>query len=200
MRKLLFVFALLVSFCGSAFAAYDEGTAIHNKELSKGSAADPVRVYQLVRYPANGANDTSISGGEVLFWDVVSDDGVTINRFSAVQNGSAVAINTGATSSDSVAGIAVGTFLTADTASSAANSIGSRNWGYVQTYGLTTAMVQSTAAAGQALAANDTLVDGAYCLPVTAANGGLKAGSIFAFAVDAASSDASGVEVFVKNR
>lgn len=195
MRKLILSLFGLVMACGVAFAAYDEGAAIHNRESSKGSAADPVRVYQLVRYGEVGVNVPSISAGEVVYWDVVSDDGVTINRLAYL--GTA----TGAASTDSVAGIAVGAIPTSDNASSAANSIGSRNWGYVQTYGpCSTAMVKASVTAGQALAASDTLIEGAYVIGVTSANGANKAGSIFAFALDTVSATSNSNEIFVKNR
>lgn len=197
MKKYFFVLALLLA-TGNAFAAYDEGSAIHNKEASKGSPADPTRVYMLVRYPEVSVDTPSISAGEVLVWDAISDDGVTVNRIARPTNGTAGMTTTGAASTDAVAGISVGTIPTADNASSAANSIGSRNWGYIQTYGLcSTAMVQATTVAGGAIAANDTAGDQLYAIPVTGANP--RAGAIFAFAMDACSSDGN-CEVFVENR
>lgn len=194
MRKLILSLFALFACVGSAFAAtYDEGAYTHNIEQSRGTPADPVRVYMLVRYPEVGANVASISAGEVLGWDVISDDGVTVNRLAWAGT------NTGSTSTDAVAGVAVGTIQTADTANAASSSLGSRNWGYIQTYGYCpVAMVQSTAVAGQALAMNDTLVDAQYALPV-AVSGNTRAGAIFGFALDAVSSDGQ-AEIFIKNR
>lgn len=198
MKKSLFIVLSLLLVAGNGFAAYDEGSAIHNKETSKGSPADATRVYMLVRYPEVAANTPSISAGEVLVWDAVSDDGVTVNRIARPTNGSPGMTVTDAASTDAVAGIAVGTIPTSDNASSAANSIGSRNWGYVQTYGeCTTAMAQATTVAGGAIAANDTAGDQAYAIPVTGGNP--RAGSIFAFALDACSSDGT-CQVFIENR
>lgn len=199
MRK-AYIFALaLLLVGGNVMAAYDEGTAINNKEQSKGSAADPVRVYRLVRYPEVAPNVPSISAGEVLIWDMNSDDGVTVNRLAYPTNGATGMVAfTGVGSTDSVAGIAVAEILTADVAVSASSNIGARNWGYVQTYGpAATAMVQATTTAGGAIAANDTAGDQLYAIPVTGVNP--RAGAIFAFAMDACSSDGN-CEVFIENR
>lgn len=198
MRKLYFLVLSLLLVTGTAFAAYDEGSAIHNKETSKGSPADATRVYMLVRYPEVEANAPSVSAGEVMFVDAISDDGVTANRLARPTNGSPGMTSTSASSADAVWGVAVGTIPTADNASSAANSIGSRNWGYIQTYGeCASALVQSTTVAGGAIAANDTAGDQAYAIPITSAIP--RTGAIFAFALDACSSDGS-CQIFIENR
>lgn len=193
MKKLFAFIATLALLGGVAFAAYDEGTAINNKEKSAGNPSTPVRVYQLVYYPEVHANVASISAGEVLFWDIISDDGVTVNRPAVLTK------STGATSADSVAGVAVGAIPTCDTAAGASSSIGSRSWGYIQTYGPNSAtLVSSTVAAGQALEAdpvNPGYAKGFLNQDASAGN----AGSIFAFAYDAVSSSGQ-AEVFIKNR
>jgi hypothetical protein len=165
--------------------AYDEGAYPNNKELSKGSPADAVRVYQLVRYAEGGAVARSLSAGEVVVWDCVSDDGVTIGLAGTVG------------SADAVAGVVISsTIRTSDNAATAANSVGSRNWGYIQTYGIcNSAMVQSTAVAGQAIGASDTA---SYGIPLTNSSGNYRA--VFGFALDAVSSTAEDVEIFIKNR
>lgn len=139
MKKLLvLVIALSLMLGGAVAFAYDEGGEINIKESSFGSASDPVRVYQLVRYPNFGPTiGTSLSAGDVVIWDLISDDGVTVN---IIGPGAISASN------DAVAGVVVGAIPTADNqASSAAADIGRRNWGYIQTYGLGSAYLDKGA-------------------------------------------------------
>jgi hypothetical protein len=188
MKKLILSLFLALSFVGAGQAfAYDEGGKVNVKEASGGSVADPVRVYTLVRYAEIAANDPALSAGEVVAWDTVSDDGVTVGKIGD------------AGSSDAVAGVVVSTTIpTADATGTAVESIGRRNWGYIQTYGLCTkAMVKGTIAAGQALVADD--VNSGYAAGIP--NGTLsRSGSIFGFAYDASSASANDAEIFIKNR
>lgn len=196
--KKLFRFFLIAAFIlggsVSAFAYQDDGN-VHSTESSNATAADPVRVYQLVRYPVTAAGNstsvsTTVSAGDVVVWDTVSDDGVTIN-----------VVNAGSQSCDAVAGIVVSPTITGDTgAVSAVSDIGHKNWGYIQTYGLnTTAKITGAVVfAGQALAADPT-TPGYFTGITSGANAQInrtRAG----FAYDTQGSTSSSVEVFVNLR
>ena len=134
MRKLTLVLLGLLMVSGSAFAGYDEGFRITKKEQSGGGEADPVRVIQLVRNPNFASNGigvntfvNQISEGDAVLWDLISDDGVTIN---IVGSGNI------SVSNDAAAGIAVGNIPTADIqGNTASQDVGRRNWGWIQTYG-----------------------------------------------------------------
>lgn len=148
MKKLysiLLALGLLVGGVNVAHAYSSDGNP-NLKDESTATPADPVRVYRLVRYPENQVDSVTLSAGDVVVWDCVSDDGVSVTLVSS------------ANSTDAVAGVVVSPFIpTADSSNSAANSIGRRNWGYVQTSGLcTVANVTSGGAAGTALRASQT--------------------------------------------
>lgn len=130
--KKLFLFVLLAALLlpGVALATYNEGSAVHRIESSGGSAADPVRMYMLVRNPNNGQNDRSMTADDVVIWDILTDDGVTVNYQSK--------LNMDVISRECVAGVVVGTIPTTDNANAAASQVGLSNWGYIQTYGLGT--------------------------------------------------------------
>ncbi len=136
---------------GVAFGYSDDGNT-NRKESSGGTAADPVRIYQLVRYPVTNASSVVsvsnvLSAGDVVVWDTVSDDGVTVN-----------AVNAGGMSRDAVAGVVVATITGDVGAVDAVTDIGRKNWGYIQTYGLCThsKAVGAIAFAGQSLTASST--------------------------------------------
>lgn len=187
MKKLILVLAFLVGFGGSAFASYDEGAEINKKLSSGGPASSPVRIYTLVRYPECAANSVGVSAGDVVVWDIVSDDGVTINLVGASQTGSL----------DTVAGVIVGTIPTADstTAKTAVADLGRRNWGYLQVYGLNSAtkVDGTTIAAGQAVSASATAR--------RASNASNPAANrVLGFAYDASSASGEAAEIFINNQ
>lgn len=194
MKKLYSIlFAGLLLSGGVAFA-YNDGGNVNIKESSGGSAADPVRVYQLVRWAdISAAQSNPLSAGDVVVWDCISDDGVTVGLVGTVGP---------ANSTDAVAGVVVSTTIpSADMANTAAGDIGHRNWGYIQTYGFSSNCMISSA--------NGTLIVGEGLIPSATARyavGRSKSDSVsgnygvFAFAYDATSATSNGNEVFVKNR
>ena len=200
MKKIYIVLALSVLFGignGVNCFAYDDGGAVNLKENSGGATSDPVRVYQLVRYPETGANRTTLSAGEVVIWDVISDDGVTVNSPAAVGI---------TTSTDAVAGVVVSSLgiPTADNVTgTAVTDMGKRNWGYIQTYGLcSSVMIEpltgGNVAAGQGLRASATrgyASASRISVSLTDAPGSLG------FSYDAvATSPSSGNEAFIRTR
>ena len=189
MKKLIGLLILSLSLCGTALAVtYDEGTFANTKDDHPGSAADPVRVYQLVRFGLYGNSTQPVSNGDVLIWDLVSDDGVTVGRVGAST----------AVSVDAVAGVAVGVIATADNqSSSAANDLGRRNWGFIQVYGLHTAVQvdASSITLGNALEASAT----ASKAGVANCTVGSTCAGAFGFAYDTSSATGT-AEVFIRAR
>ena len=133
MKKILFVVLAILLSASVAFAAPDpthtrgtvEGPGAVGEIRGNGNfPSECYRTFRLVRYANCNANDMHISPDNAVIWDTVSDDGVTVMLST--------------TSADSrVAGVAVSHILTADAAgNTAAQDIGRRNWGYIQTYGL----------------------------------------------------------------
>lgn len=172
MKKIisLFALAMMVS-AGVAFAYQDDGNP-NTKESSGASAADPVRVYRLVRYAEIAPNHTSLSAGDVVVWDCVSDDGVTVGLVAATN------------SADAVAGVVVSTTIpTADSTGTAQATVGHRNWGYIQTRGFCSNInTIGNLTAGVAIKASDTARNAD-----TAVSGGLNGalkGRAMGFAYD----------------
>lgn len=126
MKRLLSLFAIGFLLAGGVAHAYSDGGLINVKEQSSGANSDPVRVYRLIRYPETDANGTSLTAGDVVVWDCVSDDGVTVNVIATTN------------SADAVAGVVVATIATGEVGSAgntAVQDLGKRNWGYIQVKG-----------------------------------------------------------------
>lgn len=193
MRKLL-ILALVLLSSALAFAYSDDGQ-VNLKESSGGLASNPVRVYTLVRYPQSDPIGAKLSAGDVVLWDTVSDDGVTVNVFG--QAGSV----------DSVAGVVVSaTILTQDGtgALSADTSLGFRNWGYIQIYGFNdNAKVKGSGTTTVSVTAGGPLCQdpntARYAMLCTQAGIGASM-PVFGFAYDAESSDNNSAEIFIRNR
>lgn len=201
MKKLIYGF-LIASFLisgGVAFAGdYDESGAIRNTKLQHpGQASDPCKVVEFVRWADAGPNQPSLTSGDVVIWDLLSDDGVTISLVQALVANADIA-----SSSDAVAGVCIGTIPTAETnigGLSPAASEGRRNWGYIQIYGFNpnVKVDSSTISAGDGLKASGdprrakTVVRNTYS---SQGNGGATLG----FAYDATSATTDGVDVFIK--
>lgn len=180
----------------TSFAGYDEGAFVNKKLESGGTSDTPVRVYTLVRNPSFGAlggiGNIGFSTGDVLIWDPISDDGITVNE---VGRGGITLC------SDAVAGVAVGEIPTADVqASSAAADVGRRNWGYVQVYGLHTTVKTDTSTidVGEGLRASNT-ARRARGSNDNASGGDEHYPASLGFAYDATSSETT-VEAFVRTQ
>lgn len=126
MRKQL---SLLVAILGllvstSAYAINNPDMA--NYEIRRGTGgqqADAQRSVRLVRFGNRGANVSSLVSGDVVIWDTLSDDGVTIATTTTSADGA-------------IAGIVCTTIPTADgSANTAFDDQGRRNWGYIITSG-----------------------------------------------------------------
>lgn len=129
MKKYIFsLLALLMLASGVAVAQQNEGTVGANtkREIPGALGYVPYKEIQLVRYPVNlNAGGNNLSAGDVVVWDAVSDDGVTINLI------------TSAVSTDAVAGVVVSTIIeTADSVGTTPGmDYGRRNWGWMQVRG-----------------------------------------------------------------
>lgn len=195
MKKLLSLFAIGFLFVGGiALADYDESGAIRNLKIQHpGLNSDAVKVITLVRYPDANPNTPSISSGDVVIWDLTSDDGVSINLNSVVGLAGAVLSN------DAVAGVAVGTIPTAEPGNGGntlANDNGKRNWGYIQIYGVNTSVKvdSSTILAGSGLRAS---ADPRRAGIGSAATGSVGGGPL-GFAYNASSATADAATIFIR--
>lgn len=126
MRKLIALILLTITFGGVAFAYDDpanEGTILGTRGGQQGTA---VRDYKLVRFASTSqaASVQTISVGEVVVYDTVSDDGITIRRTTTSGDGA-------------IAGVVVTAIQSSDASSgtSAQDDAGRRNWGYIQVHG-----------------------------------------------------------------
>lgn len=191
--KKSFLVLLCALFVSASAYAYSEGTVGPNrKESSGGQPYTPVKVIQLVRFPEDKDIGVALSKGEVVLWDVISDDGVTVNR------GSAIGLTA---SNDAVAGVVVSTTIpTADQAGTAATDYGHRNWGYIQTYGYCSAVMIDTSngnvAAGQGLRAS---ASSGYAVGAQNDGGKVSNGSL-GFSYDAVTSGSNSNEAFIRTR
>jgi len=184
---LLLIAALLM--CGTAFGATksigdDDGGLIAPKAYSW----SPERTFRWVRYVPTGATSISpsVSADSIMIWDLISDDGVTVTLTTTSGDGA-------------VAGVVINDMLTPDLGTlgaTAASDAGKRNWGWLQTYGLSSCnfFVSDAAAVvgrsfgtstspGQATGFNSTVI---------------PTGQAAGFVYDAVTGSATGVEVFIK--
>lgn len=138
-RKLFLLIAILLvgglAFSGLAFAG---STEIFGQG---GFQSTPHRIYRLVHNP----NATVVSAERLVIWDLTIDNGVSVS-YSTTSGDSAVA------------GILVEAILGQVIASNtAAEDIGKRNWGLMQTYGLAAVSVASgVGTAGNAMGTSPT--------------------------------------------
>lgn len=198
MKKLFISLLAIASLIGGglSYAYYDEGGnggAPNVKDTSGGPVGTPVRVYTLVRYPVFSPNVPSLSAGDVVLWDTISDDGITINTMG--EGGVTI-------SNDAVAGVVASLAIpTADVqGNTATQDVGRRNWGYIQTYGLNTDcnIDGTTITVGQALIPSS--VARKASATVGANTNDISIANPLGFAFDATSTSANGRKVFVRTR
>ena len=176
MKKLLSILTLSTFLFGGGLAlAYTEPTDPGVKVNSPEGKHKSYNVYRLVRNPQRHDSAASFASGDVVLWDTVSDDAVTVNDVSRLGL---------TTSSDFVAGVVVGSIPTAEGASTVAgDDINRRNWGYIQTYGKALASLDGTViAVGEGLRAS------VWNRAGTAVDATADSGATLGFAFDANSS------------
>lgn len=185
-RFLFLVIGLLVLVTGQAMATQSEGTVGANakREIPGALGYVPYKEIQLVRYAENkDAAGNDLSAGDVVVWDCVSDDGVTI------------ALVGGTNSADAVAGVVVSTHIqTADsTGTTPGIDYGRRNWGWIQVRGFNTNvnMVGTAPGAGGAIKASDTARN-AERINITSNGGEAR---IMGFAYDASTDPEVGLDL-----
>ena len=121
----LSVVVMLLGISGSAFAVNDPTFKTWIVKRQTGTQqGDPVRVIKLVRFSSRAVNGPDIASGDVLVYDTVSDDGVTVRLTTTSADGA-------------VAGISCVAIQTSDaiTGTSAQDDAGRRNWGYMVVHG-----------------------------------------------------------------
>lgn len=149
MKKQIIALFAILTLIGNVAYAYDaDGNANTKRETNGAPGWLPYREYQLVRYGATSQGITlNLSAGDVVVWDCISDDGVSVNLVGT------------AGSADAVAGVVVSTTIpTADTVGTTAQTdFGRRNWGYIQVRGYNTNVnMIGTVSAGVGIKASDT--------------------------------------------
>ena len=147
MKSFRLLFALLlVAFLAMPVMAGDS-PALKNYEIVSGNGGaegiSPMTKVVKVRYgymlKASPSTEGNISSGDVLSWDMVSCDGITVSKCMVTKGGG-------------YAGVAVTDILTADSATVKQSD---RNWGYMAIKGYCLAKTDaSTSTPGQALAIN----------------------------------------------
>lgn len=179
-KSILSLVALLTLVSGYAYATQNELYGPSEKrEISGVLGYVPYKEYQLVRWGENGPNPTggNLSAGDVVTWDCVSDDGVTIALVGA------------ANSVDAVAGVVVSTLIqSADTTGTTPGiDYGRRNWGYIQVKGFTSDIniINGPSLAGGALVASSTARNATAATFVSTGTVGTK--RLLGFAYDASS-------------
>lgn len=149
MKKSIFaVLALLVMASGVAHA-YSEGSASPSEKRGTGAPGYvPYKEVQLIRFAENAPNAVGLSAGDVVLWNTVSDDGVTVMLAAS------------GVSVDAVAGVIVSPIIgTAETVGTTPGiDYGRRNWGYMQVRGYcpTVNITSGPDSAGGALYASTT--------------------------------------------
>lgn len=139
MKKLTLMALGLLGIVALSANAYAVNVPADEPQILKrgigGKEFQPVRVYKLVRYAERMVVGTGLVSGDVVVYDINSDDGITVNVTT--------------TSADAaVAGIAAMTIQTGDNSTaptSAADDYGRRNWGYILVHG---PMTMNVAAGG----------------------------------------------------
>jgi hypothetical protein len=183
MKKYIVSFvALLTLVSGSAFATQDsDGRASDKREIAGAPGFVPYKEYQLVRYADVAANQSSLTSGDVVVWNCVSDDGVTIDLVGATN------------SADAVAGVVVSTVIQTAEAVGMTPGIdyGRRNWGWIQVKGYNTNinMVGTAPAAGGAIKASDTARNADRAL------GNSSAVKVMGFAYDNSTDTEAGIDL-----
>lgn len=130
MKHIKSLFISLIALCaisGVAFSATNVPTDVGMLKRQEGTSQDtPVRVYKLVRYATEGANQASLNSGDAVTWDQLSLDGLTVRIGTNSLDGG-------------FAGIVAATILTYDTltqgGTTAGDDNGRRNWGYITVNG-----------------------------------------------------------------
>jgi len=179
MKKILFCFVALLLVAGMAYAG---GTDIMGQG---GFPSDAHKIYRLVRNPMCGTSVVGLTADTVVIWDTVSDDGVTVTLST--------------TSADTrVAGVVVNTIATADYSQTAANDIGKRNWGYIQTYGLGTVQVSDQGGWPVGATVGCASLETGHATGVVPSTTDVQANGILGFGMDAVAAGASDAEVFIR--
>ena len=194
MRKIIALVLAVLLLGGTAFAAtpgHRVSPGIGNIPVQGGTISDAQKTFRMVRYmPASATvNSATLSADTIVIWDTVSDDGITVT--------------TTTTSGDSaVAGIVANACLTPDTGAigrTAKADRNSRNWTWLQTYGLADVYVQDngTLDVGEALGTSSTAGVATTGVTWGTATGTVQGVAGFAYD-DVAGTGSNTGEVFVK--
>lgn len=192
MKKLMAVtLVVLVALMGASAYAAPQLSGGAGDIMGAGQfPSDPGKIFRLVRYipPTGGLDSATLIDTSIVIWDYTSDDGVTVT--------------TTTTSPDSaVAGVLAVDALTPDSIAvlgwTALQSIGKRNWTWLQTYGYAQVRVNTTNAVFSGSAMGTSAVAGEADIFVASTSDARKNGNA-GFFYDAAAAGADDVECFVR--
>ena len=145
MIKIISLVLIFLLIGGIAFAATITSPGIGDIMGQGQFPSDPGRTFRLVRYVPTGGNDNipSLTADSAVIWSRVSDDGVTITTTTQTTDSGFAGIVPNAISTPDFG--ALGATVSAD--------IGRRNWGFLQTYGLSQGTMNTvgSVAAGDAI-------------------------------------------------
>lgn len=181
-KYIISLVALLTLVSGTVYATQNENGGPNRKREIGAPGFVPYKEFQLVRFGENAPNGTSLTLSDVVTWDCVSDDGVTVGLVGTPN------------SIDAVAGVVVSTVIqTVETTGTTPGvDYGRRNWGYIQVKGFNNDIniINGPALAGGALIASTTARN------ATAANSNAGGTNhvVLGFAYDA-SSDTSEAQI-----
>lgn len=131
--KLFLVLAFTFTLSGVAYAIPEPTYETAEKLQSTGSKqGTPYRDVKLVRLSNQAQNGTAVVSGDVVKYDTVSDDGISVALVAASADGA-------------IAGIAVTSIQTNDrtVVNSAYDDAGGRNWGWIIVHGPAVAKVSA---------------------------------------------------------
>ena len=134
MRKLLLILSLGFLVGGPSAYALDDVTYdnVFRLNVSQSQKASAVRILKLVRNPFSGNDSVTISSGDAVVYDSLSDDGITVT-------------STTTSGDNSFAGIAAMSINSSDASASAtyAEDAGRRNWGWIVVHGPAIASIRA---------------------------------------------------------
>jgi len=135
MKKFIALFLAVLLVSGTAYAVTGQSPAGQNVVIQRAVGAQrgesQVTVIIPVRYGRSDANSPSLTSGDVMTWDLVSQDGYTVSICQTDND-------------PAYAGVLVTPMLTDDTAGTFEDT--GRNWGYMAVRGYVLAKVDSGAA------------------------------------------------------
>jgi len=185
MKKYLFAFVAMTLMAGNAYAlnSPDDPGTYEGAGFTRDT--DP-KVYRIVRNPLSGVDSSAFATGDVLIWDTISQDGVTVNLVGNTDI---------SVSNDAVAGVAVASIPTAGLAVAvdAKSDRNKDNWGVMITRGRAL-----TTAGAEVITVGEGLRAGATAGQAAGIAGSTGTSASLGFALEASASGTNEIQVYVR--